>query len=115
MSSVASIPPMNGIDTSICIPKQLTTPSYDHHVESNTRNTHQDDIKRSVTLHPSLERLDSERTVLRNLHLMSVLLQNLDSKLLVDQVVFSDENVIRRIVLCNDGSDSVGLQRGDEG
>ncbi len=61
--------------------------------------THKNDIERPISLNAGLERVDRELTILRNLDLVTVLLQDLHSKLLVNQVVLGDQDIVRHVVL----------------
>ena len=69
--------------------------------------THKNDVERPVPLHTSLERVHRKLTVLRDLDLVTVLLEDLYSELLVHQVVFGDQDVVWHIVLGHDWRDRI--------
>lgn len=73
------------------------------------KRTYQNDVEPPVPLHSRLERIDRQLSILRNLHKMAVLLENLDRELLVDKVVLSNEDVEGYVVFCDDGCHGVRL------
>lgn len=72
MCSVASIPPMNGIDTSIWRGAMSVT-----RPKETLNNTHKDDVVRLVALASRDEAIDRKLAVLGNLYYVTVLLENL--------------------------------------
>jgi hypothetical protein len=110
INSVASIPPMNGIDTSIYDEKCISLGI----AERTTKKTNQDDIERLILRHPRLERIHRQTSILRNLNDMAILLEDLHSELLVDEVVLGEQDVERDVVGRRDGADGIGLERRDE-
>jgi hypothetical protein len=100
---------MKGIETSIC-----------RHIsesDSGRRSrvgTYEDDVKRPITLHARLERVNCKRAILRNLYRMSILLQYLDRELLVHQIIFREQNVEYDVVRRSRRTDGARLESRDE-
>lgn len=94
INSVASIPPINGIDTSILHAKFQP----DHSLVVSDK-TYQDDVEWPVPLNSRLERIDCQRSVFGNFHLMPILLQDLHRQLLVDEIIFCYQDIIGHVVL----------------
>jgi hypothetical protein len=82
INSVASIPPMKGIDTSIC-PIRMTS-TYSRQTGSHA---YEDDIKGPIPLHTGSEGVHRKRPILCNLDCVPVLFEDFDGQLLVHQVV----------------------------
>ena len=49
-------------------------------------------------MHPTLERIDRQTSILRDLDGMTILLQNLHGQLLIDWIVLSEENIEFHVV-----------------
>jgi hypothetical protein len=82
---------------------------------SKRREAYQDDIERLNLGYPPLESIDRQTAVFGNLNGMAILLKDLDGQLLIDQVVFSEQDIERDVVGGRDWADGVGLQGGYEG
>lgn len=82
------MPPMNGMETSICA--MCHNISLLQGFKSRGRQTHKNDIKWPIPLHPRLESVHCKRPVLCNLDRVPVLLKNFNGQLLVDKVVFRE-------------------------
>jgi hypothetical protein len=100
---------MKGIETSIYhqIPQFRSGPK-------KPRGTYKDNVKRPITLHARLERVDSKRSILRNLDRMPILLQYLHCELLVHQVIFREQNVEYHVVRRSRRTDGARLESRDE-
>lgn len=61
-----------------------------HPAHKRHRHIHQHNIKRPPLRNPQLETLHRQTAILRNLHRVPVLLQNLDSEFLVHEVVLCE-------------------------
>ena len=89
-----------------------------HHQHRTERpaggGTYEDDIKRTITLHARLERVDGQRAILRNLDCMSVLLQYLHCEFLVHQIIFREQNVEYHVVRRCRRADGARLECRDE-
>ncbi len=77
---------------------------------SAKEKTHKDDIERLTLPHSALVSIDGETAILSNLHRMSVLLENLDSEFLVDEIVLGEKNVKGQVIGHENGVDSIGLE-----
>lgn len=82
---------------------------------SKRREAYQDNVKRLNLSYPPFESIDRQTAVFGNLNGMAILLKYLDGQLLIDQVVFSEQDIERDVVGRRDWADSVGLQCGYEG
>lgn len=78
INSVASIPPMKGMDTSICTIRM--TSAYSRQTGSNS---YEDDIKGPIPLHPGSKSVHRKRPILRDLDRVPILFEDLDGQLLV--------------------------------
>ena len=110
ISSVASIPPMKGIDTSIYNKKRILISEK----IILKRLTHQNDIKRLILSHPSFKRINRQTTIFRNLNSMSILFKNLNCQFLVNEVVLRKKDIKGNVVWRRHRTDGVGFQSRNE-
>ena len=80
-----------------------------------SEDTYENDIKRSVLLNSSLERLNSQRPVLSDFNNVAVFFENLHRQFLVDQVILREEDVKRDIIRSGYRANSARLQSRNEG
>jgi hypothetical protein len=57
------------------------------------KRTYKNDIKRLSLRNPSFEGIDSKTSILGNFDGMSILLEDLDGKFLVDKIIFSQKDI----------------------
>lgn len=81
---------------------------------SKRRQAYQDNVERLGLGYPPLESIDRQTAVFGNLNGMAILLKYLDGQLLIDQVIFSEQDIERDVVGRRDWADGVGLQGGYE-
>jgi hypothetical protein len=88
INSVASIPPITGIETSIYAVSGRMV--YFRRSRAKACHTHKYDAKRPILLHARLERVYRERPILYSFNCVAILLEDFDGQLLVHEVVLGD-------------------------
>lgn len=102
ISSVASIPPMKGMETSIYYTAVIRALG-----KTTMHTTYQDYVERLVPLDTRPERIDGQLSILSDLDTVAILLENLHCQLLVDEVILGDKDVVRHILRCYDRRDRI--------
>jgi len=103
ISSVASIPPINGMDTSI-----YKIVRFRFHLLEGM--AHKNDVEWLPLCNSTLESINGQASILRNLNSMAIFFEYLHGQFLVDQVVLSQENVESNIIGSRNGADGVRFQ-----
>jgi hypothetical protein len=98
---------MIGMDTSIYGEVRMRDSN------KNKRKPYQDDVEGLALADALLERLDRETTVLGDLDVVAIALEELDCQLLVDLVVLGEQNVEDNLAWCDGWARDARLKRGD--
>lgn len=77
--------------------------------------THQNNIKRMAFCYPLFECINRQSTVLRNLYLVSVLVEDLNGQLLVHDIVLCQQDIEAHARWRCDGANGIGLERRYQG
>ncbi len=71
---------------------------------------HKNDVEWLPLCNSTLESINGQASILRNLNSMAILLEYLHGQFLVDQVVLSQENVEGNIIRCRNRANGVRFQ-----